>query len=140
MQLQPLRLRPGDDLRQRLEQAVSEAAGGGAFVVSGMGSLSVAMLRYAGRQDATTLRGDLELLSLAGSICRDGAHLHAVVADAQGHVLGGHLCPGSRVRTTAEILLAILPSDTPLQRALDPATGFQELVIEAPGHHQSHGS
>ena len=89
---------------------MSEAAGGGAFVVSGMDSLSVAMMRYA------------------------------VLADAQGHVLGGHLCPGSRVRTTAEILLATLPSDTPLQRALDPATGFQELVIEAPGHHQSHGS
>ena len=89
----PLRLHPGDDLRLRLEQAVGAAGWPGAFVVSGIGSLTVAVLRYAGAEQTTRIHADLELLSLAGSISADGAHLHAVVADAQGRVLGGAPLP-----------------------------------------------
>ena len=125
----PLRLHPGDDLRLRLEQAVGAAGWPGAFVVSGIGSLTVAVLRYAGAEQTTRIHADLELLSLAGSISADGAHLHAVVADAQGRVLGGHLCPGSLVRTTAEILLAPVPAEQRLSRAHDAATGHSELQI-----------
>ena len=125
----PLRLVPGDDLRRSLEEAVRDVALAGAFVVSGIGSLRVAVLRYAGSQQSTRIEADLELLSLAGSVCGDGAHLHAVVADAHGRVLGGHLCPGSLVRTTAEILLMVMPAEQHLSRTHDAATGYSELVI-----------
>jgi predicted DNA-binding protein with PD1-like motif len=125
----PLRLVPGDDLRRSLEEAVRDVALAGAFVVSGIGSLRVAVLRYAGSQQTTRIEADLELLSLAGSVCGDGAHLHAVVADAHGRVLGGHLCPGSLVRTTAEILLMVMPAEQHLSRTHDAATGYSELVI-----------
>ena len=125
----PLRLVPGDDLRRSLEEAVRNATLPGAFVVSGIGSLRVAVLRYAGSQQTTRIEADLELLSLAGSVCGDGAHLHAVVADAHGRVLGGHLCPGSLVRTTAEILLMVMPAEQHLSRTHDAATGYSELVI-----------
>lgn len=125
----PLRLVPGDDLRRSLEEAVRDVALAGAFVVSGIGSLRVAVLRYAGSQQTTRIEADLELLSLAGSVCGDGTHLHAVVADAHGRVLGGHLCPGSLVRTTAEILLMVMPAEQHLSRTHDAATGYSELVI-----------
>jgi predicted DNA-binding protein with PD1-like motif len=125
----PLRLVPGDDLRRSLEEAVRDVALAGAFVVSGIGSLRVAVLRYAGSQQSTRIEADLELLSLAGSVCGDGTHLHAVVADAHGRVLGGHLCPGSLVRTTAEILLMVMPAEQHLSRTHDAATGYSELVI-----------
>ena len=125
----PLRLSPGDDIRLRLEEAVRAAAWPGAFVLSGIGSLTVAVLRCAGHDDTTRIEADLELLSLAGSISGDGAHLHAVVADAQGRVIGGHLCRGSQVRTTAEILLAVMPPEQRLSRAHDAATGYSELQI-----------
>ena len=125
----PLRLVPGDDLRRSLEEAVRDVALAGAFVVSGIGSLRVAVLRYAGSQQTTRIEADLELLSLAGSVCGDGAHLHAVVADAHGRVLGGHRCPGSLVRTTAEILLMVMPAEQHLSRTHDAATGYSELVI-----------
>ena len=78
-----------------------------------------------------TLRGDLEILSLAGSLSPDGAHLHIAVADARGRVTGGHVAQGCIVRTTAEILLALLP-DVRFRRAPDARTGCQELVIEPP--------
>jgi predicted DNA-binding protein with PD1-like motif len=134
----PLRLVPGDDLRHSLEQAVRNAALPGAFVVSGIGSLRVAVLRYAGSQQTTRIETDLELLSLAGSISCDGAHLHAVVADAQGRVLGGHLCHGSLVRTTAELLLAVMPATRPLKRRHDERTGFSELVLDEGANEANH--
>ena len=129
MPMLPLRLTPGDDLRLCLEEVIAAAALPGAFVVSGIGSLTVAMLRYAGAEQITRIEADLELLSLAGSISDGGAHLHAEVADAQGRVMGGHLCHGSLVRTTAELLLTVMPSEQRLCRSHDAATGYDELVI-----------
>ncbi len=43
-------------------------------------------------------------------------------------MIGGHLCAGSLVRTTAEVVLALLP-DWQFSRELDSVTGFQELQI-----------
>ena len=56
------------------------------------------------------------------------------VADSGGAVIGGHLCPGSLVRTTAELVIGLLP-DWRFRRELDPATGYAELEISprAPG-------
>jgi predicted DNA-binding protein with PD1-like motif len=44
-------------------------------------------------------------------------------------VLGGHVGPGCIVRTTAELLLALLPGRR-FARAFDPQTGYQELKID----------
>ena len=128
MELIPLRLRPGDDLKQALESWVAHGGGGSAWIVSGIGSLTVAQLRLAGRTEPSVLDRDLEILTLQGSLCRSGSHIHITVADANGAVLGGHLCEGSVVRTTAEVLVARLPQ-WQLQRAVDPTTGYRELVI-----------
>lgn len=127
MQALPLRLMPGQDLRLAIEAALGSHTA--AFVLQGIGSLSVAQLRYAGVEALTTLRGDLEILTIAGSIAPDGAHLHMSVSDAQGRVFGGHVAQGCIVRTTAEILLAVLP-DHAFSRELDVAgSGYKELVI-----------
>jgi uncharacterized protein len=128
MPLHPLRLAPGDDLRAALEQALRAHAQHAAFVLQGIGSLSVAQLRFAGRDTPTPLQADLEILTLAGSVSTDGAHLHMSVSDPEGRVVGGHVAPGCVVRTTAEVLLAWLP-DHVFTRALDPATGYLELLI-----------
>lgn len=85
-------------------------------------------MRYAGRDEATVLRGDLEILTLAGSLSADGPHLHMSISDADGRVFGGHVTAGCIVRTTAEVLIAKLP-DERYTREHDPATGFAELVI-----------
>jgi uncharacterized protein len=128
MQAYPLRLSPGDDLRAAVEDVLRQHALHAAFVMQGIGSLSVAQLRFAGIEAPTELRGDLEILTLAGSVSPDGAHLHMSVADAQGRVLGGHVALGCRVRTTAELLLALLPGYS-FSRELDSSTGFKELQI-----------
>ncbi|MBN3808322.1 PPC domain-containing DNA-binding protein [Paraburkholderia sp. Ac-20347] len=127
MQALPLRLSPGDDLRETLAAALARHGVQAAFVVQGIGSLSAVELRYAGVDTPASLRGDFEILTLAGSLSRDGAHLHASVSDAQGRVLGGHVAHGCIVRTTAEVLLMLLP-DYVFTREHDAQTGFMELV------------
>jgi len=128
MQTLPVRLVPGDDLRGALEAIARASPIGAAFVMQGIGSLSVANLRYAGLDQPTRLTGDLEILTLAGSLATDGAHLHMAVSDAQGHVSGGHVSAGCIVRTTAEILLVRLAGFR-FSREFDPRTGFPELSI-----------
>jgi predicted DNA-binding protein with PD1-like motif len=109
MRVVPLRLRPGDDLRPVLEVWLGRQKEAAGCVLSGIGSLSVVQVRLAGCKECTNLRGDLEILTLAGTLSRDGVHLHVTVADSTGAVTGGHLCAGSVVRTTAELLIALLP-------------------------------
>jgi predicted DNA-binding protein with PD1-like motif len=129
MRTLPLRLVLGDDLRTTLEDIARTRTPGAAFVLQGIGSLSVAQLRYAGADDPAELRGDLEILTLAGSLSPDGAHLHMSVSDRDGRVYGGHVAKGCIVRTTAEILVACL-EEHQFSRETDPATGFPELVVK----------
>jgi predicted DNA-binding protein with PD1-like motif len=124
----PVRFGAGDDLRAALAALPALHGVQAAYVVQGIGSLSVAQVRFAGQPDCAVLRGDLEILTLAGSLAPDGPHLHITVADAQGRVTGGHMGPGCIVRTTAEVLVALLPGHR-FSREDDPATGFKELVV-----------
>jgi uncharacterized protein len=128
MQTLPLRLMPGDDLRATLEAIARDRGLHAAFVLQGIGSLSEARIRYAGIDEPAELHGDFEILTLAGSLSPGGAHLHIAVSDASGRVIGGHVAAGCVVRTTAEILLGVLP-DFRFSREPDPQTGFAELVV-----------
>lgn len=128
LQALPLRLAPGQDLRSAIEAAVAASGAQAAFVLQGIGSLDGARLRFAGLPQPSTLEGDLEILTLAGSVAAGGAHLHMSVSDAHGQVTGGHVAPGCMVRTTAEILLALLPGHA-FSREYDARTGYPELTV-----------
>lgn len=129
MRTLPIRLDPNQDLRRALESVLYEENMRAGFVLQGIGSLSMARIRFAGLDEPTEICGDLEILTLSGSLSPDGPHLHMSIADAHGRVLGGHVAPGCIVRTTAEILLALLP-DVVLSRAPDAQSGCKELVIQ----------
>jgi predicted DNA-binding protein with PD1-like motif len=128
LQTLPIRLLPGQDLRRALEAVVAERGCAAAFVLSGIGSLAPAILRFAGATELTTIVGDIEMLTLSGSVAAHGSHLHASVSDARGVVTGGHVAYGCTVRTTAEVLLALLP-EWRFSREPDAATGYDELVV-----------
>ena len=65
MKVVPLRLTPGDDLRQALETWMADQEEQAGCVISAVGSLSLAQLRFAGATEATAIHGELEILSLA---------------------------------------------------------------------------
>lgn len=131
----PLGLRPGCALRREFEQAAATLPGGSGFVLSGIGSLSHASLRFAAQEAATQLDEPLGLLSLAGTVNPDGAHLHASVATASGQVLGGHVADGCIGRATAEIPLAT-SAEWRLAREHDAATGHAELGVRPTRGHR----
>ena len=134
MKVIPLRLPPGADLHRALEAWMGKQQEQAGCVLSAVGSLSLAQLRLAGAAQATAIHGELEILSLSGTLSPDGAHLHLAIADSSGAVIGGHLGAGSLVRTTAELVIGLLP-EWRFSRELDPATGYPELQIspQAPG-------
>lgn len=124
----PLRLPPGCDLRVEIERAVSVLPERCGFVLSGIGSLTRANVRFAAAESPTLMVEPLEVLTLSGTVTVQGAHLHVSVATASGRVLGGHVAYGCLVRTTAEILVAVLP-EWELSRSHDSSTGYKELTI-----------
>jgi len=128
MKVVPLRLKPGDDLRRTLEAWLGEQQEQAGCVISAVGSLSLAQLRLAGATQATAIHGELEIVSLSGTLSPDGIHLHIAIANSSGTVIGGHLCAGSLVRTTAELVIGLLP-EWRFRRELDPVTGYTELQI-----------
>ncbi|MGR3485479.1 MAG: PPC domain-containing DNA-binding protein [Paracoccaceae bacterium] len=123
-----LRLMPGTDLRAGLEAARATLDASAAAVVACVGSLTHATLRHAGREDGSEHPGPLEIVSLSGTLGAGGAHLHLGVSDARGRMAGGHLLYGATVRTTAEIVLAIL-DDLHFARESCAISGYAELVI-----------
>lgn len=128
MQTLPIRLNPGADLRAAFEELVREHGEHAGFVISAIGSLDGAVLRFAAEPNAARLEGPMEIVSLAGSVSADGAHLHMSVADRTGRVWGGHVAYGNIVRTTVEALVVALP-DWSLSREVDAGTGYPELVV-----------
>jgi hypothetical protein len=122
-----LRLRPGQDLLASLRAFAQERGLRAAFVASCVGSATRASVRYANRPAASVREGHFEIVSLSGTLTRDGAHLHVAFADSTGATFGGHLMEGTRVYTTAEIVLGEL-ADVTFAREPDSTYGYRELV------------
>jgi predicted DNA-binding protein with PD1-like motif len=123
-----MRLRPGQDLRVELERWAKEHHVTAACIVTAVGSLTRASLRYANREQTTVLEGHFEVTSLVGTLSEEGSHLHVTVADEDGRTYGGHLMEGSTVYTTMEIVVGRLPG-VEFARELDPTYGYEELVV-----------
>lgn len=124
-----LRLSPGEDLKDCLQQFTQSHGLAAACVVTVVGSLQQVSLRFAGATELTVLTGKFEIVSLVGTLSANGLHLHLAIADARGQVLGGHLMPGCLIYTTAEIILGAL-SGLVFERVPDQQTGYHELVIQ----------
>ncbi len=118
----PLHLEPGSDLRQALEQlAVEQNASG--FVLGVVGNLAQAAFQCPGKIAPTVLRGELEIITLQGTLSPQGVHLHLSLSDGDCRVWGGHLEPGSRVLKGADLLVGLLDTPAPAQvQASRPAT------------------
>ena len=112
MRTLPLKLGPGSDLRRSLEQLAIEQGAAG-FVLGVVGNLSRASFQCAGRSGPTILEGDLEIITLQGTVAPDGVHLHLSLSDSDCQVWGGHLEPGTLVLKGADLLVGFLQDSQP---------------------------
>lgn len=123
-----LRLKPGEDLKESLQVVATERAIAAGLILTGIGSLERAALRLAGNSSSTAFDRRFEIVSLSGTLSPDGLHVHIAIADETGQMLGGHLVPGCRIATTAEIAIGVC-SELAFSRPVDDMTGFRELAV-----------
>jgi predicted DNA-binding protein with PD1-like motif len=123
-----IRLKPDADLKQSLNNFAAQENLKAGFILSAIGSLKQAKIRFANQQTSTILTEKFEILSLNGTIATTGIHLHIAIADKQGKTIGGHLDMGCIIYTTAEIIIGENDEFT-FKRTFDAQTGYPELEI-----------
>ncbi len=129
METYSFRLRPGQDLKEQLDGLVKASVIEAGAVLTCVGSLTDVSLRLANQEGGTNWQGHFEIVSLVGTLSTNGSHLHLSVSDSTGRTIGGHLLPGCKVYTTAEIVIGVLPELT-FERAPDTTYGYRELVVK----------
>ena len=129
MKTYALRLHPGEDLKLALDNFAQSNHLEAACVLTCVGSLRKAVLRFANQSESSTLDDKFEIVSLTGVLSMHGAHYHIAISDKVGRTYGAHLMDGCEVYTTAEIILADL-QDYQFLRTFDAQTGYPELDIQ----------
>ena len=128
METYAIRLEPGQDLKREITQLARERRIKAGCVVTCVGSLRLANLRFANRAEATPLEGKYEIVSLVGTFSDESAHLHLSISDSTGVTVGGHLMEGNLIYTTAELVIGVIPG-LEFAREVDPTYGYPELVV-----------
>jgi len=114
MRVLPLHLPAGADVRRSLEEIAQQEASEG-FVLSVVGNLQTAAFACPGQSGPTTLTGELEIITLQGTVSPQGVHLHLSFSDGECQVWGGHLEHGSLVLKGADVLVGFLQEAPPTQ-------------------------
>ena len=128
MRAYTFRLKPGQDLFEQIETVVAEKNIEAGCVLSAVGSLIHATLRLANREHFSEYEGHFEIVSMTGTISTHGSHLHISISDGDGKTVGGHLVPGCKIYTTAEMVLGIF-DDVVYKREFAEDSGYDELVV-----------
>ena len=125
----PLKLKPGSDLRLSLEElARSQQLSG--FVLGVVGNLSRAAFQCPGQAQPTVLEGDLEVITLNGTLSPEGVHLHLSLSDGACQVWGGHLEPGTLVQKGVDLLVGVLEQTQPAADSSTASPAAQQPRLE----------
>ena len=128
MKTHAFRLKRGDDLLLSIRAYAQDHGIRAAALVSAVGCVTHAVIRDASGVTTHALSGRYEIVSMTGTVSSERTHLHIALAGEDMQVLGGHLCEGTLVNTTCEVVLLELSGMT-FSKEFDPETGYNELVI-----------
>ena len=128
MRTHAFRLHRGDDLLLSIRAYALEHNLRAGAILSGVGCVTRAVLRDASGVTTHELCGRYEIVSITGTVSAARTHLHIALAGENMQVLGGHLCEGTLVNTTCEVVLLELSGVT-FSKEFDPQTGYNELKI-----------
>ena len=103
----PLKLAAGSDLHLSLEK-IAQQDGIQGFILGVVGNLSRACFQCPGQPEPTILEGELEVISLNGTLSPEAVHLHLSLSDGACQVWGGHLEPGTLVQKSVDLLVGVL--------------------------------
>ena len=122
------RLTPGQDLKKEILHYVKEKQIKAGWVSTCVGSLTNYNIRFANQPEGSRGSGHFEIVSLTGTVSVNGSHLHLSISDSTGRTIGGHLSPGCKIYTTAEIVLMYSDKYT-FTREKDGSTPWEELQV-----------
>lgn len=121
------RLRKGHDLKKELQNfAIKNNISG--VILSCVGCLDKLNIRLALADDYLVKEEAFEIVSITGTLSKDGVHIHISVSDKSGNTFGGHLMEGCIINTTAEVCILEL-DEFEFRREFDNNTGYKELMI-----------
>lgn len=124
------RLKPGQELFQAIEAIIGRHHIEAGTIVSLVGSVREAALRFSDKPEATMIAGPLEIVSATGTVAESGCHIHLAVADKEGTTYGGHLMHGSTVYTTVELIILDLSASHTFSREYCSLSGYDELSVQ----------
>lgn len=128
MECYVFRLKRGDDLKLSIIDFCKENNIDSGCIVTVVGSVYEIRIRKADGVSEFFEINDFEIVSLTGTISKDGAHLHIALSDQSMYTIGGHLLEGTMVNTTAEVVIMELDKYE-LSRKMDKETGYKELEV-----------
>lgn len=123
------RLKPGQDLKQEIQNFVTAKQIKAGWINTCVGSLAEYNIRFANQPEGTKGSGHFEIVSLTGALSVNGSHIHISVSDSTGKTTGGHLMDGCKIYTTAEIVITASDNFT-FKRENDGTTPWKELQVE----------
>ena len=123
------RLKPGADLKRSIQDYVEKNQIEAGWILTCVGSLTDYNIRFANQEKTDSGKGHFEIVSLVGTLSKNGSHLHLSISDSSGVTMGGHLSDGCLVYTTAEI---VIQSSKKLlfTREEDGSTPWKELKVQ----------
>jgi len=124
-----IRLKPGDDVREKIENYILQNNINAGWLVTCTGSLTDYNIRFANQEKGSSGKGHFEIVSLTGTTSKNGSHVHISKSDSIGKTIGGHLLKGCIVYTIAEIIIQST-TDLNFKREKDGSTPWDEFEIE----------
>ena len=128
MEYYVFRLKRDDDLKLSISNFCNKNNIEAGCIVTAVGSVYEIRIRKADGVSEYFETRDFEIVSLNGTISKDGVHLHIALSDNQLTTIGGHLLAGTKVKTTVEVVIMKF-SKYEMTRKLDQNTGYKELEV-----------
>jgi predicted DNA-binding protein with PD1-like motif len=122
------RLKPHQDVKKAIIEFAKQNKIKAGFILTAVGSVEQANLRYANKKEGTKLTGYFEVVSLTGTFSDSSSHLHMSISDGKGVTIGGHLLEQNLVYTTLEIVVGEM-DDVEFIREKDATYGYDELKV-----------
>jgi uncharacterized protein len=129
VKIHAFRLKPGQDLKQEIENYVKQHSIEAGWVMTCVGSVTQYNLRFANQPLGTKDSGHFEIVSVTGTVSVHGSHLHMSISDSTGRTIGGHLLNDNKIYTTAEIVIGE-GKQLIFTREKDGTTEWEELQIK----------
>jgi uncharacterized protein len=129
VKIHAFRLKPGQDLKQEIENYVKQHSIEAGWVMTCVGSVTQYNLRFANQPQGTKDSGHFEIVSVTGTVSIHGSHLHMSISDSTGRTIGGHLLNDNKIYTTAEIVIGE-GKQLIFTREKDGTTEWEELQIK----------